>query len=133
MAGPKQKSDTRVKVYAFRCVCDSVAKPMVQNFKQVNGSNGCSFCLHSGEPLKKGSGMTQVYPCTDQVPERREHKTTVELGETALKEGEVLLGVKGPSVCTHLPFFHDGFTCTVYFGVFADKWLVCGLTPKTIE
>lgn len=102
---PKNKSSTTVKVYALCCVCDSVARPMVQNFKQFNGVYGCSFCLHPGEHVKKGNGMVRVYACTDEVPEKREHKTTVELGEIAQQQGEAMLGVKGPSVLASLPYF----------------------------
>ena len=42
-------------------VCDAVARPLIQNFKQFNGHYGCGFCLDVGELVEKGHGHTTVY------------------------------------------------------------------------
>jgi len=42
-------------------VCDAVARPLMQNFKQYNGHYGCGFCLNAGETVEKGNGRTRVY------------------------------------------------------------------------
>ncbi len=34
-------------------MCDSVAKPILQNMTQFNGHYGCSLCLHPGEQVPR--------------------------------------------------------------------------------
>ncbi|MGH0116610.1 UNVERIFIED_CONTAM: hypothetical protein FKN15_057450 [Acipenser sinensis] len=102
---PRDDSLKNIKVYTLCGVCDSVAKPLVQNFKQFNGKYGCSLCLHPGEQVKKGCGTVRVYPHTSEIPEEREHTTTVALSEIAVREGTDILGVKGPSPLINMPKF----------------------------
>lgn len=95
----------RIKVHALCCVCDAVARPLLQNFKQFNGEYGCGICLHPGVQTRKGKGNTRVYTCPDEKPSDRNHKTTVKIGQIAEREGKSILGIKGPSALTHLPMF----------------------------
>ena len=72
----KQKSTQFVtKVILGLICCDSVACPLLQNFKQFNGMFGCSFCLHPGTNVAKGRGTVHAYPCTlENEYENRSHK-----------------------------------------------------------
>ncbi len=84
------------------CVCDSVARPLVQNFKQFNGSHGCSFCLHEGTMVKKGRGSVRVYPAQDPMPQMRTCTATLQHAELALANKKPHFGVKGPSILAEL-------------------------------
>lgn len=57
------------RVVAALMMCDSVARPILQNMTQFNGQYGCSLCLHPGEQVEKGNGSVRVYPYKD-VPNR---------------------------------------------------------------
>ncbi|KAI2645225.1 50S ribosomal protein L28 [Labeo rohita] len=46
------------KVIPLVLMSDSVARPLIQNFKQFNGKYGCSYCLHKGKLVEKGRGST---------------------------------------------------------------------------
>lgn len=46
----------KTKCSPIMCVCDTIARPMFQKFKQFNGEYGCSYCLHKGEKVTKGMG-----------------------------------------------------------------------------
>lgn len=128
---PADKSVTTAKVYVLCAICDAVARSLLQNFKQFNGEYGCSHCLHPGKQLRKGNGTVRVYPFKEDLPELREHVTTVEIGQIA---GHSVLGIKGPSPIVDLPHF-DLINC-----VFPDYMhcilLFCkcppyGLIPNT--
>src|SRR5580692_5659446 len=64
------------KVLLGLCASDSVARPVLQNFKQFNGSHGCGFCMHEGK--LKGEGTARVYPIAQPwaIPEQRTHEQT---------------------------------------------------------
>ena len=102
---PTDKSWRCVKVHPLCCVCDAVARPLVQNFKQFNGEHGCGVCLHPGVQKKKGQGTARMYTCLDDKPSDRNHNTTVEIGKIAEREGKAILGIKGPSAVVDLPKF----------------------------
>lgn len=51
-------SEHHTKVTAKICICDAVARAMVQNFKQFNGEFECVFCYHKGEIVQKGRVFT---------------------------------------------------------------------------
>lgn len=59
------------------CACDSVARPLVQQFKQFSGEFGCGFCLHAGKCVPKGNEHARVYPLTDILPTMRTHEGTI--------------------------------------------------------
>lgn len=40
------EEEIRIRVHTIASPVDSVARPLLQNIKQYNGSFGCSFCLH---------------------------------------------------------------------------------------
>ncbi|KAA0705011.1 hypothetical protein E1301_Tti019603 [Triplophysa tibetana] len=90
------------KVIPLVLVSDSVARPLIQNFKQFNGEYGCSYCLHKGKMVEKGSGTTRVYPFQENVRLRNQEETD-ELVESALETDQPVLGVKGPSILCRLP------------------------------
>lgn len=104
---PSDQSWRHVKVHPLCCVCDAVARPILQNLKQFNCEYGCGVCLHPGVQMRKGKGKSRVYTCADKKPSDRNHKTPVEIGQIAEREGTTILGIKGPSAIVDLPNF-DG-------------------------
>ena len=94
-----------VRVYPLCAICDAVARPLLQNFKQFNGEYGCGHCLHPGMQLRKGNGTARVYPCLEELPDGRDHNTTVEIAEIAKIEEQSIFGIKGPSAIADLPYF----------------------------
>ncbi|KAF3851943.1 hypothetical protein F7725_005298 [Dissostichus mawsoni] len=63
------------RLVAALMMCDSVARPILQNMTQFNGQYGCSLCLHPGEQVQKGKGTVKAYPFKD-VP-KRDHASTI--------------------------------------------------------
>ncbi len=102
---PVDHSIKTSKVYALCAICDAVARPLLQNFKQFNGEYGCGHCLHPGVQVRKGNGTVRVYPCLEEMPELRDHNTTVQIGEIAKNNEQSILGIKGPSPVVDLPHF----------------------------
>ncbi len=102
---PVDHSIKTSKVYALCAICDAVARPLLQNFKQFNGEYGCGHCLHPGVQVRKGNGTVRVYPCLEEMPELRDHNTTVRIGEIAKNNEQSILGIKGPSPVVDLPHF----------------------------
>ena len=95
------------KVSLGLCACDSVARPLLQNMKQFNGSSGCSFCNHVGELKAVGLGTARVYPVPDDgvlAPLRTNAQTLVD-AEKALQSGKPENGVKGPSILSLITSF----------------------------
>lgn len=39
--------------------------------------------LHPNIQVRKGNGSVRVYPCLEEVPDLRDHNTTVQIGEIA--------------------------------------------------
>lgn len=89
------------------CICDSVARPMVQNVIQFNGLYGCSYCKHKGEMIKKGSGHVRVYPADSGLHPPRTKDESLEHAKLALKDGKPHFGIKGPCVLSELPQFNS--------------------------
>lgn len=58
-------------------ICDSVARPILQNMTQFNGHYGCSLCFHPGEQVPKGNGTVRVYPY--KVVPKRVHTVGIKL------------------------------------------------------
>lgn len=51
---PDDQSEKHMKVHPLCCVCDAVARPLLQTFKQFNGQYGCGTCLHPGMQVTVG-------------------------------------------------------------------------------
>ena len=100
---PNDQSLRHIKVHTLCCVCDAVARPLLQNFKQFNDEYGCGVCLHPEVQTRKGKARVYTFP--DEKPSDRNHKTTVKIGQIAEREGKTILGVKSPSGFADLPMF----------------------------
>lgn len=100
-------SEHHTKVTAKICICDAVARAMVQNFKQFNGEFGCGFCYHKGDMVQKGRGFTRVYPVQIAGCDLRHMAETLQLAELVMENGndQSQRGVKGPSPLILLPSF----------------------------
>ncbi|XP_076844425.1 uncharacterized protein LOC143489348 [Brachyhypopomus gauderio] len=89
------------KVHLLVCSSDSIARPLLRNTKQFNGTYGCDFCYH------KGGGSYAYY-----LPEPAE-RTESEHYSSALAATPKcpVLGVKGPSPLIKLDKFQmiNGF------------------------
>lgn len=55
--------------------------------------------------MRKGNGTVQMYPCLEEMPERRDHNTNVQIGEIDSNNEQSILGIKGPSPIVDLPHF----------------------------
>ena len=93
------------KVKLLLGVCDSVARPLIQNFKQFNGEYGCGFCLDAGVQTVQGLGHTRAYPYRENT-RLRNHDQTNSFAEQAVATGIAVCGVKGPSILSTLPDFN---------------------------
>ena len=100
----------RSRVYCAVVSCDAVARCLLQNFHQFNGSFGCGTCLHEGEIVQRGEGFTRVYPVRG-VTVKRTARDTVHKANEAVRINAVYKGVKGPSIFSLIPKFNiiDGF------------------------
>jgi len=87
------------KVFPLVAVCDSVARPMIQNFKQFNGEFGCSYCLQKGTVVEKGRGHIRVYTFESDA-ESRNHGSTLDFAREAIEKRTT---VKGPSILSLIP------------------------------
>lgn len=89
------------------CICDSVARPLVQNSKQFNGQYGCGMCMHEGKHVVKGRGFVfvLVYPVEVPLPPMRNCTSTLQHAEIAVRTGEAQFGVKSPSILKEVPHF----------------------------
>jgi len=102
---PNNQELIRTKVKVLVGVCDTVARPLLQNFKQFNGLHGCGFCLQPGQVTAKGNGFARSYSYDKDAILRTEEATN-ELAEEALTTGVTQFGVKGPSILSLLPTFN---------------------------
>lgn len=90
----------------IQCVCDLPARAEVQCFKGPTGKNGCSYCHHSGVPIKNLSNRTTIrFPKQSSTPLLRTHKETLVISQRVLAEDfsesnekSSIKGVKGQSV-----------------------------------
>jgi len=89
------------------CICDSVARPMVQNVIQFNGLYGCSYCMHKGEMIKKGSGHVRVYPADSGLHPLRTKDESLEHAKLAVRDGKPYFGIKEPCVFSELQGFDN--------------------------
>ncbi|KAK6489849.1 hypothetical protein HHUSO_G6776 [Huso huso] len=98
------------KVVCTVAICDSVARPLLQNMMQFNGLHGCGFCTDPGTNVPKGRGMTRAYPYKKDFV-LRSSTETIEQTEHAFLNKKTVCGVKGPSILMCIPNFDiiDGF------------------------
>nr|XP_023701086.1 uncharacterized protein LOC111861049 isoform X1 [Paramormyrops kingsleyae]XP_023701087.1 uncharacterized protein LOC111861049 isoform X1 [Paramormyrops kingsleyae]XP_023701088.1 uncharacterized protein LOC111861049 isoform X1 [Paramormyrops kingsleyae]XP_023701089.1 uncharacterized protein LOC111861049 isoform X1 [Paramormyrops kingsleyae] len=90
-----QNRDQVSRVHVLLCSSDSVARPLLRNTKQFNGTYGCDFCYH------KGGGP---YPsCTPEPSLRSEEEHYIHAMAATPKEPR--FGVKGPSPLMKLSKF----------------------------
>jgi Transposase family tnp2 len=85
-------------------ICDAVARPMLQNFKQFNAHHGCSFCFDHGESIEKGNGRVTVYPFKSEMMLRSVENVNALIAE-AVETSKPCLGIIGPSLLSLLPQF----------------------------
>lgn len=98
------------KVYMCLVTCDSVARPLLQNFKQFNGHYGCGFCYNEGTVVEKGLGYVRSYvePEGGKPPERT-HAEIMTHAQMAVEQCSCVFGVKGPSILALVPGFNLSF------------------------
>lgn len=95
-----------LKVSVLIGVCDTVARPMLQNATQFNGRFGCGYCLHPGQVVEKGRGHVRVYPQGDVEFELRNMAQTISFMKDAEKKSEAVNGMKGLSILLMIPNFN---------------------------
>lgn len=88
----------------MQCVCDLPARAEVQCFKNATGKNACSYCHHTGVPIKNHSkGTTIRYTKTSSSPPMRTHMETIAISQQILAkdstsdETDSIRGIKGQS------------------------------------
>ena len=84
-------------------MCDSVARPILQNMTQFNGHHRCSLCLHPGEQVLKGNGTVGVNPYKD-VP-NRDHASTLTDAREAVCTTQSVRDIKGPTRLVNITHF----------------------------
>ena len=83
-------------------LADLVAKAPSLCFCQVNGTNGCSICLHPGERVQRGKGSIRIYPYSNHEPPLRTHPQTLLHARTAERTGKARFHGKGFSPLLHV-------------------------------
>ncbi|XP_065211071.1 uncharacterized protein LOC135839119 [Planococcus citri] len=96
-----------VRVHVVVCVCDSVARPTLQNISQFNGKFGCTYCLQEGTIVEN----TRIYPkmCIEPLRNLQQHMRDA---QKAIEAEKPVNGVKGPSVLLLLPNFDVTQCCS---------------------
>ena len=88
------------KVILLAGTCDLPAKCLVCNSVQYNGSYGCFKCKQKGKSVKVSArGHVHAFPFVQPDPygPKRTHLETLRDADKAVKTGEVIDGIKGPS------------------------------------
>ncbi|XP_041829380.1 uncharacterized protein LOC121632190 isoform X2 [Melanotaenia boesemani] len=100
-------SEHQTKVKAKICVCNSLARSMMQNFHPFSREFGCGFCYHKGEMVHKGRGHIRVYPIQTEGCDLRHMTETEQLAELVIGNNydQGQMGVRGPSPLLLLPSF----------------------------
>lgn len=93
----------KCRVVGALMMCDSVARPILQNMTQFNGQYGCSLCLHPGEQVEKGNGTVRVYPYKEVT--KRDHTSAICDAREALCTRKTVRGIKGPTCLINIPHF----------------------------
>ena len=79
-------------------MCDLVAKLLLQNFKQFNGTHGYESRIHPGKTVKKTNGNVRVSPIDNELCSNRTYAGTIEIAMNADINGSNCLGVKDISM-----------------------------------
>lgn len=89
-----------VEVHMIACCVDTKARCKIQNLKQFNGYEACSFCLHPGDVVKK-----QIrYGYKNNIPKRNLIDTLRAMAVSSSR-GVPVNGVKGISPLIRIPQF----------------------------
>lgn len=75
------------RVYVGPCSVDNVARCMVMNMSQFNGSHGCAWCEQNGEVVNKGRGHARIYAMQKPAARLRTLERFLKHAEQALKTG----------------------------------------------
>lgn len=92
-----------VKAHTIVSPVDSVARPIMQNFKQFNGRYGCSYCTQKGKHVIVGKGGARIYKFKRNF-QLRTIATYKEYLQKAIS-GKPFKGIKGPSIIPLIPHF----------------------------
>lgn len=76
-----------IRIFPGPCCVDTVARAMVMNINQFNGSYGCGWCVHEGKVVQRGNGHARVYPMMYPVPVVRTQESFLECAAQAEVEG----------------------------------------------
>lgn len=96
------------RVYMVACCVDTKARCKVQNFKQFNGYDACSFCSHPGDEVNK-----QIrYGYKDNIS-KRNLADTLRAMAVSNSRGVAVNGVKGISPLIRIPEFDVIRNCPV--------------------
>ncbi|KAH7985680.1 hypothetical protein HPB49_026311 [Dermacentor silvarum] len=86
------------------CTIDTVARCMVMNMTQFNGSHGCAWCEQTGEVVQRGRGRARIYPVQEPEPKQRTPKSFARHVDKAHRSGKPSCGIKGASVLFFMAF-----------------------------
>lgn len=98
-------------VRTVACCVDTLARSKLQNFKQFNGYNACSYCLHPGH---HASGSQVKYGFLEGV-KLRNYTDTLKAMAVSSSRGIPISGVKGVSPLILIPSFDVVKQCPVDF------------------
>lgn len=93
------------RVYPGPCSVDTVARCMVMNMTQFNGSHSCAWCEQEGEVVQKGRGHARIFEIQEPAPKERTQENFARHVEKANKQKEVAYGIRGASVLFFVAFF----------------------------
>lgn len=97
------------KIYTICCCVDSVARCKLQQIKQFNGYEACSFCKHPGTMTDKN----QIRYASMNNIQARNHRDTVNAMDLCTKRGVPVEGIKGISCLLAIPNFDVILYCPV--------------------
>ncbi|XP_062705641.1 uncharacterized protein LOC134287586 [Aedes albopictus] len=101
-------NDVFCKVITICCCVDSVARCKLQQIKQFNGYEACSFCLHPGYLTENNQVRYKYLEC-----QNRNHQDTVRAMDLCMKRGVTISGIKGVSSLLVIPYFDVIVNCPV--------------------
>lgn len=97
------------KVFTVACCVDSVARCKLQQIKQFNGYEACSFCKHPGTLTE----TKQIRYSFMQTIQLRNYQETINAMDLCSKYGAPVGGIKGISCLIAIPHFDVIFYCPV--------------------
>ncbi|VDI58923.1 Hypothetical predicted protein [Mytilus galloprovincialis] len=96
------------KCFLICGTADLPAKSIVMNCNQFNGQYSCLRCMHSGETYRTSKGgtvRTFPYNSSEPDPEKRTTQECINNAVTAIQNGTVVNGIKGPSFLMALKYY----------------------------